>query len=101
MLLTKFDTMRYGFSKRLRADTITLETCRTAVTSQPPSAIVLERLQSCAHKLAGAAENFGFWSVSSAALKLEDSVINRRRGSGTPGELEADLNALRVCIDRE
>jgi hypothetical protein len=101
MLFTKFDAMRHSFSKRLRADAITLETWRAAVTSQPPSARVLERLQCCAHKLAGAAEHCGFWSVSSAASKLEHSVIELRHGSGTSGELQADLNALLVCIDRE
>jgi HPt (histidine-containing phosphotransfer) domain-containing protein len=98
MLLTKLDTMRYGFSKRLRADAMMLETCRAAIKSDPRSSMVLDRLQSRAHKLAGAAGVFGFQAVSSAASKLEDSIIGQRRGGGTSDELEADLHTLLVCI---
>jgi CheY-like chemotaxis protein len=92
--LVERDTVDDDFSQRLQSDAITLGKYQVALRGDPTSSIVLEELQLCAHKLAGAAGVFGFQAVSRAASALEDCVIDRHGGRGTPGAIEANLDAL-------
>jgi CheY-like chemotaxis protein len=86
-----------GFRERLRTDAATLLRCRETLRSDSTSSGALAELQSCAHKLAGAAGIFGYQDVSGAASALEESIIDGRSGGGTPASIEANLGAL---IDR-
>jgi CheY-like chemotaxis protein len=97
----KLATVRDQFSQRLRADAITLGHIRDALRSASLSPVMMDELQSCAHKLAGAAGIFGLQAVSSAASKLEDFMIDRGRGGEMPGRLEVELDMLVACIERE
>lgn len=97
----KLATLSDGFRERLRADVATLIRCRATLRSDSTSSSTLAELQSCAHKLAGAAGMYGFEKVSSAASALEDSIIGRRFASGAPEGVETDLDALIDCIERE
>jgi CheY-like chemotaxis protein len=90
----KLRTTRDDFSRRLRADAVILAKRQKVTGGDSLSPSALEELQSCAHKLAGAAGIFGFQTVSCAAFKLEGSIENRRRGDGTTGELESELDML-------
>jgi len=96
----RIDPMFDDLSQRLRADAIKLGQHRDALRSDPVPSTLLEEIQSCAHKLAGAAGIFGFPAVSRAASKLEESTIDRQDGRGLPGDIEADLDALLACIEQ-
>jgi CheY-like chemotaxis protein len=97
----KLATVRDQFSQRLRADAVTLGNLREVLRNASLSPVMMDELQSCAHKLAGAAGVFGFQAVSCAALKLEVFMIDRGRGGDMPGRLEAQLDTLVACIERE
>ncbi len=96
-----FSKVNDGFRERLRGDAALLAGLRAAMRNQPAPSGTLDELQSTAHKLSGAAGIFGFRSVSHAAAALEDSVVDRRCGRGSPGRVEADLDALVGCIGHE
>jgi CheY-like chemotaxis protein len=87
-----------GFGDRLRADRATLvQMRRNLQAGTEPS--ILEELQTCAHKLAGAAGIFGRQTVSDAASLLESAIIERRFDRGVPDTVEANLDVLIDCID--
>jgi len=90
----------YDFAERLRADAATLATFRAKLRDEK-DAVVPDGLQSCVHKLAGAAGVFEFLAVSSSASALENAIIERRAGKGAPGKVESNLDALLECIGRE
>jgi len=94
----RFDTAGNHFLPRLRTAANTLADYRQTLSRDPISSVTLEGLQSYAHKLAGAAGLFGFQEVSLEASSLEESLIDRRAGRGTPGAIEARLDALLVCL---
>lgn len=96
----KMASVADGFRDRLRADAATVTRCRAALTNDAKSSTVLDELHSCAHKLAGAAGIFGAKRVSWAASVLEESVAERRAGSGPPRSVEEDVDALLECIAR-
>lgn len=99
--LARLAAANRDFIRRLRADATTLTILRKKLRSDEISSITLESLQSCAHKLAGAAGVFNFQAVSCAASALEESIIKRRTGRDSAGEVEASLDALLECIERE
>jgi CheY-like chemotaxis protein len=96
----KLATVGHDFVQRMRSDATTLATFREKLRSDSDSPHVLDGLQSCVHKLAGAAGIFGFQAVSCTASTLEDAIKVRRSGQGAPGEAEAELDALLECIER-
>jgi CheY-like chemotaxis protein len=96
----KLATVGCDFVQRMRADAATLATFREKLRSGSDSPIVLEGLQSCVHKLAGAAGIFGFQAVSCTASTLEEAIKEQRSGQGAPGGTEANLDALLECIER-
>jgi len=94
------ETMKDGFSARLLADRAMLGEFQRALANDPLSLTVLEEMQSCAHKLAGASGVYGFQAVSLAASRLEVSLSERRDDSGTSTAVESDLEMLLDCIGR-
>lgn len=100
LLVAKLATVGCDFVQRMRADAATLATFREKLRDNSSSPILLERLQSCVHKLAGAAGIFGYEAVSCTASTLEESIRERRSGLGAPGGAEANLDALLECMER-
>ncbi len=89
-----------GFRQRLRNDAAALALFREELRSKPDASAAPDGLQTCAHKLAGAAGMFEFLAVSDTASALEQAVIERSAGLGAAGELETKLDALIECIAR-
>lgn len=89
------------FLERLRSDAVALAGSREMLSSNPASSMALAELLTCAHKLAGAAGVFGVQSVSCAASALEESIIDKDAGRDTPGTIDAQLNRLIDCLERE
>ena len=87
------------FVQRLRRDAIMLVKYRDNLQSDADSPALLEDLQSCVHKLAGAAGVFNFQTVSIAASTLEETIIERRAGRGSQGTVEDNLDELLECIE--
>jgi CheY-like chemotaxis protein len=88
----------FDFTDRLRNDAAALATFRDGLRSGSSSSELPEKLQSFAHKLAGAAGIFNYHSVSAKASALEDCIIAQRAGRGAPGTIEANLDALLATI---
>ena len=97
----KIASAGYDFSERLRTDAATLAIFRTELRDNSDSSLVPEGLLTCVHKLAGAAGVFEYQTVGTTASALEETIIERRAGRGTPGMVEANLDALLECIERE
>ena len=95
----KLDAARYNFAGRLRADAVLLAGYRKTLSDNSSASMLPDGLESCAHKLSGAAAVFNFKSVSLTASALEHSIIERRAGRGTPGTVESNLDALLECIE--
>lgn len=96
----KLASAGYNFAKRLRTDAAMLATFREKLRNGADSSFVPDEFQSFVHKLAGAAGVFDLQAVSTKAASLEDAIIERRAGRGTPGTVEANLDALLECIER-
>ena len=88
----KLASAGYDFAERLRADAVALAAFRNRLRTD--TSVVPDGLQSCAHKLAGAAGVFHFKAVSRSASTLEEAIIERRAGRGTPETIAANLDAL-------
>ena len=73
--LSKVGRMMDGFEERLRADRLTLALCYNQLANNMNASVIVGKLQTCAHKLAGAAAIFGYQTVSDAAAKLEEQII--------------------------
>ena len=82
------------FDKRLRTDLVILARCGSGLRNESMSLTIMEELQTCAHKLAGAAGIFGHQKVSDGASRLEETVIAVRSGQCPAVIAEAHLNAL-------
>ena len=91
----------YDFDKRLRADAAVLKAFGEQLSEEPDSEIISDGLQTCAHKLAGAAGVFNFLAVSEKASALEESVIARRAGRGSGEHIQITLDALLQCIGHQ
>jgi CheY-like chemotaxis protein len=82
------------FDERLRMDLVILARCCAGLKNDQMSLIIMEELQTCAHKLAGAAGILGYQKLSDAASRLEETVIAMRSGQGQAEIAEAHLNVL-------
>lgn len=89
----------YDFAERLREDAAVLSTFRQTLRDHSDISLLPEGLESCVHKLAGAAGVFNLQAVSKQASALEQAIIARRKGHGAPGMIEANLEALLDCIE--
>jgi HPt (histidine-containing phosphotransfer) domain-containing protein len=87
------------FAPRLQSDAATLAKYRETLRVGTASSVILGELQSCAHKLAGAAAVFGYQTVSDAASTLEDCIIDGRGCHRLQGTIAANLDALLDCLD--
>jgi CheY-like chemotaxis protein len=96
----QLDAVRYAFAARMRSDATMLAKHRKLLHENQDSAILPDGLESCVHKLSGAAGVFNFETVSRAASAVEVAIVERRAGRGTPGTIEASLDALLECIDQ-
>ena len=92
------DAVHYGFAERLHSDAAALANYRKALCDHPDSSVLPDGLETCVHKLSGAAGVFNFQAVSRAASAVEEAVVERRAGRGGPGTVEASLDALLECI---
>ena len=99
MQTIKLASAGYDFAQRLRTDAATLARFRDKLRNDADSSFVPDELQPFVHKLAGAAGVFDFQAVSTTAASLEDAIIEQRAGRGTPGTIEANLDALLTCIE--
>ncbi len=97
----KSNASRYNFSDRMRADAAILAGYRKTLSDNPDSPALPDGLQSCVHKLSGAAGVFNFQSVSATASALEEAIVERRAGRAAVGMVESNLDALLECIARE
>jgi CheY-like chemotaxis protein len=88
-----------AFDDRLRANAGTLGQLRAQLRDDPESRPALAALETCVHKLAGAAGIFGRKAVSKAARELEETLIEQQAvRQETPGKVERDLDTLLGCI---
>lgn len=92
--------LREKFAQRLRSDAATLAKCRADLQSDAPPSPVLDKIQSFAHALMGAAGIFDFQTVSGAAAALEKAAIETLAGGGTQENVMCELDALLTCIER-
>ena len=97
----KMTTAGYDFSERLRTDAAMLVAFRAKLRHSADPSLVPDGLQSCVHKLAGAAGVFNFQAISSSASALEEAIIARGDGRGSADAVTANLDALLECIERE
>lgn len=97
----KLDAACYDFVERVRTDAAMLAEYRRILSDNSSSPNLLNDFQSRVHKLSGAAGVFDFHAVSSTASALEEAIVERRAGRGAPGMVEANLDALLECIERE
>jgi CheY-like chemotaxis protein len=91
----------YNFAERLSNDAATLSSFRQSLRDHSDISLVPDGLESCVHKLAGAAGVFNMQDVSRSASALEQAIIARRSGHGAPGAIETNLDALLDSIERE
>ncbi len=92
------DAVPYGFAERLHSDAAALANYRKTLRDHLDSSVLPDGLETCVHKLSGAAGVFNFEAVSCAASAVEGAIIERRGGRGAPGIIEASLDALLECI---
>jgi hypothetical protein len=92
------DAIPYGFAERLHSDAAALANFRRILCDRPDSSILPDGLETCVHKLSGAAGVFNFQAVSYAASAVEGAIVERRAGRGTPGAIETNLDVLLECI---
>lgn len=97
----ELDAARSHFIERLRMDAATLINCRKSLSNGGGASAINDNFQTCVHKLSGAAGVFNFQSVSSQAAALENAIIERRTGRGSPGKLEAILDSFIEFIEHE
>ena len=86
-----------AFQERLTIDLDTLNEFREGRGTRASAG--LESLQTCAHKLAGAAGIFGMADVSASALQLECVINSHRSRQASLDEVERGLEALLASIN--
>jgi CheY-like chemotaxis protein len=89
----RLESLRAVFARRAMSDAAALADCRTQLSADAGPATIA-RLREIAHGLAGAAGLFGFDQISRDAAALEDAVIAKLSGGGTPRELTQALDQL-------
>ena len=82
------------------SDAVTLANYRKTLRDRPSSSVLPDGLETCVHKLSGAAGVFDFQAVSRAASAVEGAIVERCAGRGAPGTVETSLDALLECIGR-
>ena len=90
-----------GFARRLRSDAAALATCRASLRNGAAPSTALGQIKSLAHGLVGAAGVFDFPAVSGAAEALEKAAIEALADGGALEKVEAELDALLDCINRQ
>jgi CheY-like chemotaxis protein len=98
MLTIQLATAGYNFTQRLRGDAAMLAAFRDKLRNGADSSFVPDEFQSFVHKLAGAAGIFNYPAVSTHPASLEEAIIERRAGRGTPAMVENKLDALLATI---
>lgn len=91
--------MVHDFGKRLLADANALTSIGKLLSQNPQSDVLSERLQTCAHRLAGAAGVFNLPDISGKASALEESVIEKRAGRCPSETVKANLDTLLRALD--
>lgn len=91
--------VRGVFLRRASDDAFEIAQCRTALGNAATAKAALARISEIAHGLAGAGGIFGFPGISSTATILEEAVIIRLSGAGTPEAVERALDGLLACIE--
>ena len=91
-------SLRTVFVQRAKGDAALLASCRSSLGEDAASAAV-GRIREIAHGLAGAAGLFGFDQISSDAAALEEAVVARLEGDGTPKEVTHALDSLMSRIE--
>jgi len=89
----RLESLRTVFARRAMSDAAALASCRSELSAEGGAAAI-GRVREIAHGLAGAAGLFGFHQISSDAAALEDAVIAKLQGGGTPKELTQALDRL-------
>lgn len=97
----KMTTAGCDFSERLRTDAAMPVAFRAKLRHGADATLGSDGLQSCVHKLAGAAGVFSFQAISSSASALEEAIIERGDGRGGADAIAVNLDALLECIERE
>jgi CheY-like chemotaxis protein/HPt (histidine-containing phosphotransfer) domain-containing protein len=98
---TELAAQRRDYLTRLQATVAMLVRLKGALEREPSSAAVLDELRTVAHRTAGSAGLYGFGEVSTAAAKLEDSIIAQQTAKRALPRIDADLAALVSTIGRE
>jgi CheY-like chemotaxis protein len=88
------------FMRRARNDIELLEPCRSRLTPEADPA-ALSRIREIAHGLAGAAGLFGFDRISTDAAALEDAVLAKLGGGGSPVAVTHALDRLIADMQSE
>ncbi len=96
-LTSKISLAGVGFRQRLKTDRDIINGYRDGRLTKDFSK--LEFLQSCAHKLAGAAGIFGLSDVSDSARQLENLLISYCSKRASLQDIEQSIGALIACID--
>jgi CheY-like chemotaxis protein len=86
---------------RLRADRATLGHFRRRCDDAAGEAAVLADLQAFVHTFAEAVTTFDLPAVRGVAVDLEQAIIARRAGQGSPGGVAVHLDALLQCLPCE
>jgi len=94
----RLESLRTVFVQRAKGDAALLACCRSSLDEDAASAAV-SRIREIAHGLAGAAGLFGFDQISSDAAALEEAVVARLEGDGTPKEVTHALDSLMSRIE--
>ena len=89
----RLESLRTAFVQRVKNDATSLASCQLSLEREGVPATV-SRIREIAHGLAGAAGLFGFHQLSSDAAALEEAVVARLEGDGTPIELTQALDCL-------
>jgi two-component system OmpR family response regulator len=96
----QMDAVRSSFATRMRSDATLLTKYRKILQDDPGAIVLPDGLESCVHKLSGAAGVFNLETVSRAASTVETAIAERRAGRATLGTIKDDLDALLECIDQ-
>jgi HPt (histidine-containing phosphotransfer) domain-containing protein len=91
--------VRGVFLRRASDDAFEIVQCRSGLGNAATAPVALARIREIAHGLAGAGGIFGFPKISSTATMLEQAVVIRLSGGGSPEAVERALDGLLACIE--
>jgi CheY-like chemotaxis protein len=93
----RLETLRTVFVRRAKSDAGQLAACRSS-SADPATA---SRIKAIAHGLAGAAGLFGFNQISNDAAALEETMVVRLEGGGTPQDVARAIDRLMSGMEGE